>query len=98
MSASLQPRKSLWPTALMPEVAALWSRRRSLPSCRGPAGCLGRMTGRHPVAADGPESGTHQAANWTPVLLGAGALGGIAAIAAGIALAAAPPPATPVLI
>src|SRR5215471_3965332 len=92
----------------MPEVAALWSRRPWLPSCRGPAGCLRRMTGRHQVAADGPEPGTrqasdgpepgtHQASSWIPVLLGIGAVGGLAAVVAGIALAAAPPPATPVL-
>ena len=50
------------------------------------------------MTADGPESGTHQASSWTPVLLGAGAVGGLVAIVAGIALAAAPPPATPVLV
>jgi cytoskeletal protein RodZ len=50
------------------------------------------------VTADGPESGTDQGSSWATVLLGAGIVGGLLAIVAGVALAAATPPVSPVLV
>ena len=50
------------------------------------------------MTADGPESGTDQGSSWGTVLLGAGIVGGLLAIVAGVALAAATPPVPPVLV